>query len=383
MKRFVTMIMYIVCTEYAYMQDMVVIVPVASLRTTPLNYTLGQEHDEKASRNMFGQSYDLFMTNLAPALRDPAQDTQALFNEHVIVLEDLNDGWLKVKLPEQYGYNTCKQCYENIIGYIKKEQTLPINKQPKQNVIVAKSWASIIIDNSEKLTIPMGTKLYGRPKNQTHYQVDLPDGRHGTVSRIDVYHMNINPETEATLRNMVTSRAKQLIGGPYCWGGRSPHSQEYTDFAPSCDCSGLINLSYRAAGLEIARNAHPQWLRSTKINKGADLKPGDLIFFARPTHKNHVHHVLMYLGDNLILESCVSRGIVIQKAESRFGKPVAELSYGDTIKTRSSQGTAQAEYVIYFGSYLQDKDKILYMRNYALGNYDTNRWVKDEKTQPN
>jgi cell wall-associated NlpC family hydrolase len=382
MKRFITMIMCLVGTEHAYMQNMVIAVPVASLRTMPKDYTIGQEHDEKESKDMFGLSYGIFMASLAPALRDPAQDTQVLFNEHVMCLEDLNDGWLKVELPEQYGYNSSKQCYEHVIGYIKKEQARPINTRQKPNVIVARPWATIIVENSEHLTIPMGTKLRGRQKNQTQYQVDLPDDRHGIVAHTDIYHISFKPEPEETLRSMVTSRAKQLVGGPYCWGGRSPHTQKYNDFAPSCDCSGLTNLSYRASGLEIARNSHPQWLHSTKINKGSDLKPGDLIFFARPTRKDRVHHVLMYLGDNLIIESSISQGIVIQKTEERFGKPVAELSYGDTIKTPSTQGAAQAKYVIYFGSYLQDKNKILYMRNYALGNYDANRWVKDEKTRP-
>jgi cell wall-associated NlpC family hydrolase len=366
-------------TNYAYTNDMVVNVPVASLRTVPQDYTIGQEHDEKESRDMFGASYDIFMEKLTPGLRDPRQDTQLLFNEHVTCLEDLNNGWLKVELPEQYGYNSGKQRFEQVIGYIKKEQVVvPGKEQAAANIVVSVPWATITTQNDQPLTIPMGTKLHGIKKNQTQYQVNLPDGRHGSIALADVYLMNKTPEPENILRTLVVARAKQLVGGPYCWGGCSPHAQGLIDVAPSCDCSGLVRLSYEAAGAGLPRNAHPQWLRSAKVEKGAALKPGDLIFFARPTRPDRVHHVLMYLGNNLIIESCVSQGVVIQKSEERFGQPVATLTYGSTIKAPSMQGTC-SEYVIYFGSYLQDKERVEYMRDYALGNYDVNRWVKDNQ----
>ena len=88
----------------------------------------------------------------------------------------------------------------------------------------------------------------------------------------------------------------------------------------------------------------------------------------------------MYLGNEKVIESCLAKGIAIRETQERFGKPVATIAYGDIIKTSGSSST---EYVIYFGSYLGDRDRIQYMRDYALGNYDVTRWVKDEQTGQN
>ena len=292
----------------------------------------------------------------------------------------MDNGFLKVELPEQYGYNGSKKCFEHVIGYIKKEQAIPLQDASPLNLVVSTPWATITDQENKTLTVPMGTKLHATSKDMPCYQVTLPDGRHGFIAHNDVYPMSKKLEPEDTLRALVVAQAKQLVGGSYNWGGRcplAPTGQKLSAVAPSCDCSGATNISYRAAGLEIARNAHPQWLRSAQIEKGADLRPGDLIFFARPDRKEHVHHVMMYLGNNQIFESCVSQGVVIQKSEDRFGKPVAELSYGDIIKTPDSNPT---EYVIYFGSYLQDKERTQYIRDYALGNYNVTRWIKNDQT---
>ena len=214
----------------------------------------------------------------------------------------------------------------------------------------------------------MGNKLYCCKANCKQCLVRLPDKRIGIIKTTDIYGLRKKVvEPTDSLRSMIISAAQQLLGIPYCWGGRSPKG---------CDCSGLINLAYRTSGLELPRNSHPMWLRSGKINHGSQLQPGDLIFFARTKRKKKVHHVLMYIGDEQIIESCLSRGVVIRKAKNRFGLPVASLRYGDIIRT---PGPHPEKFVIYFGTYLGDRDRVQYMRDYALGNYDVTRWVKNEQ----
>lgn len=359
---------------YTHPQNMVVTVPIASIRTAPVDYHFGKEHNIKASRNAFGRSYELFIKTLSPEFRDPAQNTQALYNENIICLEKLKNGWLKVLLTEQYSYCSNKKCFDHIVGYIKDSQVKPVAYPYKSNLVVIKPWAAITLQDGTTLTIPMGTKLLGTKKKRNHCLITLPDGRTGTIKTSDMYYLKKRiTDSKTSLRSAVVSCAQQLVGGPYCWGGRSPYCEDITECAPSCDCSGLITMAYRAGGLELPRNSHAMWLASAKIKRASHLKPGDLIFFAYPDRKDHVNHVLMYLGNDLVIESCITKGIAIHKTQARFGKPVAKLTYGDIIK---SPGSRLTKYVIYFGSFLGDRTRMQYMRNNALGNYDINRLGK-------
>jgi cell wall-associated NlpC family hydrolase len=62
--------------------------------------------------------------------------------------------------------------------------------------------------------------------------------------------------------------AEAREGDPYCWGGTGP----------SCyDCSGLVMMAYRAAGVGLPRTSEEQWADGHKV---ARPRPGDLVFFA-------------------------------------------------------------------------------------------------------
>jgi cell wall-associated NlpC family hydrolase len=71
------------------------------------------------------------------------------------------------------------------------------------------------------------------------------------------------------------------------------------------DCSALIQGAYRAAGVTLPRVAAAQATMGRPVSL-KDLRPGDLLFFYAP-----ISHVVMYLGDNKIVQS------------SESGKPIA------------------------------------------------------------
>ena len=125
--------------------DLVVTAKTASIRTDPIEYVFGQEPDVQASQNMFGQSYELFVKSLPPELRDPGQATEVLYNENVVCLEKLSNNWLKVELPEQYGYSASKQQFEHELGYIKKDKVCVPVGYHKPNLVIKKPWATIIV----------------------------------------------------------------------------------------------------------------------------------------------------------------------------------------------------------------------------------------------
>ncbi len=81
--------------------------------------------------------------------------------------------------------------------------------------------------------------------------------------------------------------AKNQIGKPYEWGGDGPNS---------FDCSGLTSYAYKqGANVTLPRVSREQANVGTSINK-ADLKSGDLIFFA--ADGKSVNHVALYIGNS-------------------------------------------------------------------------------------
>jgi cell wall-associated NlpC family hydrolase len=80
--------------------------------------------------------------------------------------------------------------------------------------------------------------------------------------------------------------AEAQIGKPYLFGGTGPDS---------FDCSGLVMMAYRSAGVNIARTSQQQWLTLPHVPANKVL-PGDLVFFAgadgTPTAPGHVGLVI-------------------------------------------------------------------------------------------
>jgi peptidoglycan DL-endopeptidase CwlO len=68
----------------------------------------------------------------------------------------------------------------------------------------------------------------------------------------------------------VISFAEQQLGKPYLWGGTGPDA---------FDCSGLMMMAYRTAGISIARTSQVQWASETRV-PASQVQPGDLVFFA-------------------------------------------------------------------------------------------------------
>ncbi|MEV3871627.1 C40 family peptidase [Streptomyces sp. NPDC049906] len=89
------------------------------------------------------------------------------------------------------------------------------------------------------------------------------------------------------------------LGTPYQWGGwcSAPRGQ---DPMGRCDCSSLMQASYRAGGIGLSRTTYTQVAEGKPVPVDS-LKPGDLLFTrgtaARP------EHVGMFIGQGLILHS--------------------------------------------------------------------------------
>jgi len=83
------------------------------------------------------------------------------------------------------------------------------------------------------------------------------------------------------------------LGLPYVWGGDGGADGGF-------DCSGLTAAAYAAAGIQIPRTAHTQYLAGPLLPANAPIAPGDLIFYGTPAR---VHHVALYIGNNTIVHA--------------------------------------------------------------------------------
>ncbi|MGO8961488.1 MAG: C40 family peptidase [Streptosporangiaceae bacterium] len=102
--------------------------------------------------------------------------------------------------------------------------------------------------------------------------------------------------------------AEQQLGKPYQWGGTGPDS---------FDCSGLVMMAYRAAGIDLPRTSEQQWAHGPRISR-SQVRPGDLVFFAGSdgTIKSP-GHVGLVIGGGLMIEAYAT------------GYPIRIAPYGD------------------------------------------------------
>jgi len=79
--------------------------------------------------------------------------------------------------------------------------------------------------------------------------------------------------------------ALKMVGRPYRYGGSTP---------AGFDCSGLVQYSYRQAGVKLPRSTEAQLVTGTRVRLSS-ARRGDLLFFDEEGKKKS--HVGIYLGD--------------------------------------------------------------------------------------
>ncbi|MDH6709176.1 cell wall-associated NlpC family hydrolase [Kitasatospora sp. MAA19] len=89
------------------------------------------------------------------------------------------------------------------------------------------------------------------------------------------------------------------LGTPYQWGGTCASSHG-ADPMGRCDCSSLMQMAYRSAGVSLERTTYDQVKQGTAVSADS-LKPGDLLF-TRGTAAVP-EHVGMFIGSGLIVHA--------------------------------------------------------------------------------
>lgn len=339
--------------QSTYPQKRVVSVPVADLRFEP----------QAISSEVLLPTSDL---------KNPLQITQLLLGEYIMAYEECidhnNELWLKVHAIQQEKFvGPCG--WLGYPGWIKASQTIEVNQYPAYNIVVRSLLADLMDEAGNKLlTVSVGTRFQATKINDLIWQVTLPNEMIAYINDEDIYA--ITPEIQESideLRTGIINKAKEFLGSWYSWGGRSAQSDLFGNIS-SVDCSALVNLSFLAHGLQLPRMSKEQFLASTEIQSGAQLQPGDLIFYAsvfrNKSYKNPllIDHIMIYLGNNQLIEATFAddHKIRITDCDQRVGKACKDIQSGDVIKYDDE------EYFVYFGTFFNNLASLQKLRNNAL-----------------
>lgn len=190
---------------------------------------------------------------------------QLLFGEVCESLEEKGE-WVRLR-----------SIYDGYEGWVIKQSMEPIEKMESENFYFPFSPLSLLNWNGSPMLIPCGSFLTGYEEGKLWNGGSFYEG---PVHAFD---------SPLSLKELCTF-SFQFLNAPYLWGGKT---------ILGIDCSGLMQILFRFAGIKLLRDAYLQAGQGNEVND--DPKSGDLAFFVN--EKGRVTHVGMMLDDKRIIHA--------------------------------------------------------------------------------
>ncbi len=108
--------------------------------------------------------------------------------------------------------------------------------------------------------------------------------------------------------------AVSWLGTPYRYGGSKRNG---------VDCSGFVLQVYKSIGMKLPRTAARQYNYTRRVASNS-RRAGDLVFFRK---SSRISHVGIYIGNNKIIHSSTSRGVVKESLDTPYLKKMF-VGYG-------------------------------------------------------
>ena len=196
--------------------------------------------------------------------------SQLLFGEAFTILENFK-GWIRI--------SSIADGYE---GWIDEKLCLRIEEEDNEWLFnssfltVSNCLFSAKRDDEDfSIRLCPGSSLFYFKSNEGVFKL----GKHKYTALSEPFE-----QTGSSLRELLVELSKKYINALYLWGGRSPYG---------IDCSGLIQVLFKQAGINIPRDASQQ----VNLGKTVDFinmaKPGDIAFFD-DEEGNIVHVGMIY-----------------------------------------------------------------------------------------
>ena len=148
-------------------------------------------------------------------------------------------------------------------------------------------------ESTESLQTPDGTRSDLRTAKAT-VQKKLSTAREllsqptGPKQRAETAKATPSDSSYATKAAKAVAFARAQVGKPYVWGANGPSG---------FDCSGLMQWSYRQAGIGLPRTSQEQRYAGRHVSL-SQAQPGDLI-----TYRSDASHVAMYVGNGQVIHA--------------------------------------------------------------------------------
>lgn len=258
---------------------------------------------------IFGDNYGVINKTVADvyrfASRESERVTQCLFNQPVEILEQTGE-WAMVKVVDGYTGWILNDCIDMDCSSIQQcnyEFKIVISGMTKK-IYDSPNGQDVLTD------VTIGTQLYSAHKQADWYEVALPEGKIGWIDGNGTIETAADSDIETKTAADFVATLNSFIGTKYLWGGVSPYG---------ADCSGLTYICGRVNGIDLPRDAQPQFLYiKQSVNKG-DLKTGDLVFFNSEKDLNSISHVGVYIGEDHFIHASKSAGkVVISSTKSDY-----------------------------------------------------------------
>jgi hypothetical protein len=281
-----------------------------------------------------------------PYAVDEKQETQALFGEILLVYEE-RDGYYRVEAPDQPEYTHASR-WQGYPGWVSKGDLLHRPVDYQTNALVVARYADVL--SSKKawaepiMRLPLGSRIYMIYSEKGWARLTDARGNVGWIRAKDIRMDRVPLEKENEWREAVLAAARQFLGDPYYWGGRAGHRKWDRSVPSGVDCSGLVSISYRAAGIRVPRDSHEQFMASQPVKDAGDLRPGDLVFLAKRDRPDRMEHVMLFEGRESLLEAVHAEHVVRRVSfKKKLGRSRAEVG----------PGQAAGDHIVYLGRLIQ------------------------------
>jgi gamma-D-glutamyl-L-lysine dipeptidyl-peptidase len=221
--------------------------------------------------------------------------TQALYGMTVYVLRQ-RGGWSYVGVrgqPSQLnpigypGWLPTRQLTGNL-------SLLAVERRSPVAVVTATTaWLRDPVSLVPRIQVSFATRLWITGVSSGYDLVATPGGGSLAIRTTAVARYRAVSAIPRPTGARIVATARRFVGLAYLWGGTSAYG---------FDCSGFTYTIYRRFGIPLPRDADRQALHGTPVAR-ADLRPGDLVFFAGPGGTGTIHHVAISMGAGEVIEA--------------------------------------------------------------------------------